>query len=430
MVRQNCGQPAKRWSGRLLRRSFPRCGAPVLLVAVAAVLCVVFRGAALASPAPVTQVAQGRTQENPEPRGDPGFFGALPETSLQELEEHGVTQPIDKVFEELVRDQDLSWREIVKDVISGKGIDFLGVSKALARSAAGGFLASGSLFGKIMLIGVSVACLEILSLTISPSGSNRVAVWACHISLIILAIMSFNEVLKVARNATEAIRTAFFAFIPALTTLSLVSGAPVTASVLHPLVFGVGTIACVFVLDVAFPLIYTSIVLDLAGNLGGGDRASGVAGMLRQIAFLGTGVFMACFVGIVMGQKAAAGFADGMAFRTAKYVASTFIPIAGKAIGDTMDMFFVSTYGLRTALGLAGCIALLAVVFGPFLQVLGCLVVWKVSAAVLGPVTGNTVQKSLKSMADGITALAVSLFVTSFVFIICLSLVAQAAKPY
>ena len=47
--------------------------------------------------------------------------------------------------------------------MSGKGIDFLGILKSLATGATREFLASGSLFRKIMLIGVSVACLEILS---------------------------------------------------------------------------------------------------------------------------------------------------------------------------------------------------------------------------------------------------------------------------
>ncbi len=373
------------------------------------------------------QIAQAGPSQNPAATPAPASSW---NTSLDGLDKDGVTEPIDRVFQDLVRDQSLSWREIVKDIMSGKGIDFSGILRSLAAGAARGFLVSGPLFGKIMLIGVSVACLEILSETISPSGSNRIALWACHISLVILAVWSFNDVLRIAKDATEAVRTAFFSFIPALTTLSVVSAAPVTASILHPLVFGVGTAVSIFVLDVAFPMIYTSIALDLAGNLGGGERVSGVAGMLRQLAFLGIGTSMACFVGIVMGQRAATGLADGMAYRTAKYVSSTFIPVAGKAIGDTMDMFFVSTYGLRSAMGLAGAVTVVAVVFTPLLRVLGCLFVWKVSAAVLGPIAGREVSKSLKSMADGITALSMSLFITCFVFTICLSLVAQATKPF
>jgi stage III sporulation protein AE len=119
-----------------------------------------------------------------------------------------------------------------------------------------------------------------------------------------------------------------------------------------------------------------------------------------------------------------------MAFRTAKYVSSTFIPIIGKPIGDTMDMFFVSAYNLRSALGVIGSIALLAGVFPPFIQVLSCLAVWKVSAAVLGPISGANVRKSLKSMSDGVVTIATATFVTSFCFVICLSLVAHAVRPF
>ncbi|NLA61070.1 MAG: hypothetical protein GX863_08295, partial [Firmicutes bacterium] len=296
-------------------------------------------------------------------------------------------------------------------------------------TVAGGLLANSKILGKIVLIGVAMACLEILATTISPGGVNRLALWASHLALIALAVLSFRDVLAIARTAMENLRAAFFAFIPALSGLSLVSGMPVTAGVLHPLVFGMGTVASVFVLDVAFPMIYTSIALDMAGNLGGGERASGIASMLRQVAFVGIGLLMACFVGAVQSQRAASALADGMAYRTANYMSGTFIPVAGKLVSDTMDMFFCSAYSLRSAMGLAGCIALFGALFSPLVEILSCLVVWKLSVAVLGPLCGNAVSRSLKSMADGIALLAMSVFVTCFVFVICLSLVAQAVRP-
>lgn len=354
----------------------------------------------------------------------------VPGSGLEELEEHGLTDSVDQIFRETYSLRDFRWQDMVKDILGGKGINFAKLGKAIARTAAADFLAGSAVLGKVMLIGVATASLEILAETLSPSGSNRIAIWACHISLIVLAVMSFNEVLGIAREAMASLSSAFFAFIPALTGLSMVSAATVTASILHPLVWGMGVVASVFLLDLAFPMIYTSVALDLAGSLGGGNRASGVAAMLRQTAFLATGLVMSCFVGVTIGQRAATGLADGMAYRTAKYVSSTFIPIAGKAIGDTMDMFFVSAYGLRSAVGLVGCLGLFAVVFSPLLKVLACMVVWKVSAAVLGPIAGSSVAKSLKAMADGVMFIAVALFATCFVFVICLSLVAQAARPF
>ncbi len=363
----------------------------------------------------------------------PGTGGDRPspaEAPLEKLEDSGATQPIDSIFDQISGNGGVSWRDVLKDILSGKGLNFGRLMAAFGKSIAADLLVSSKILGKIMLIGVVMACLEVLTETISPGGSSKIALWASHLALIVLAIMSFNDVLRIARNAMDTVRTAFFAFIPALTSLSLVSGAPVTASVLHPLVFGMGTLVSVFVVDVAFPMIYTSIALDLAGNLSEGDRASGIAGMLRQTAFLGIGVLMACFVGAVVGQKAASGLADGMAYRTAKYMTSTFIPVIGKPIGDTMDMFFVSAYSLRGALGIVGCVALLGGVFSPFLQILSCLCVWKIAAAVLGPLCGNNVRKSLKSMSDGVVTVAMAMFVTSFCFVICLSLVAHAVRPF
>lgn len=350
--------------------------------------------------------------------------------SLRNLDESGLTEPIDRVFREMVGDGGLTWHEMVRDVLSGKGLDFGSLRGMVARTVAGGLLANTKVLGKITLIGVAMACLEILALTISPGGSGKLAVWASHLALIALAVFSFRDVLAIARTAMENLRSAFFAFVPAITSLSLVSGMPVSAGILHPLVFGMGSLASVFVLDVAFPMIYTSVAVDMAGNLGGGERVEGVAAMLRQAAFLGVGILMACFAGAVVGQKAASGLADGMAFRTAKYVSSTFIPVAGKLVSDTMDMFFCSAYSLKSAIGLVGSVALFATLCSPLAQILSCLAIWKVAASVLGPLAGDSVRRSLKSMADGIAFLAMSVFVTGFVFVICLSAISRAVRPY
>lgn len=408
--------------GRRALRSRRRAVAATVAVTAAMVLALAL---VLARPAVVSAAGAASSAV-----GQPIEPSDALDSSLKSIEESGATAPIDRVFQDISRGGEISWKDILEDILTGKGLDLGRLGKAFAGSVAADLLVSSKVLGKIMLIGVVIACLQILTETIAPGGSSGIALWASHLALVVLAVLSFNEVLRIARDAMATLQAAFFAFIPALTSLSLVSGAPVTAAVLHPLVFGMGTLVSVFVVDVAFPMIYTSIALNMAGDLGGGDRASGVAAMLRQAAFAGTGVLMACFVGIVVGQRAAAGFADGMAYRTARYLSSTFIPVAGRLIGDSMDMFFLSAYSLRGALGIVGAIALLGAVFSPVLQILSCLFVWKIASSVLGPLCGNDVHRSIKSMSDGIALIAMSTFVTCFCFVICVSLVAHAVRPF
>ncbi|MGI6628237.1 MAG: stage III sporulation protein AE [Bacillota bacterium] len=355
---------------------------------------------------------------------------SLWEKSLDNLDDSGMGRPMDEIFDDIFQARGPGYKEIVKDILSGKGIGFGQFLKRLAGVSLGEFPHYAKILGQIVLIGVAIASLSILGETLSADGSSRIAITSAHMVLVLLSVLSFRDVLAVATEAVQSLRTAFFAFIPALIGLVLASGAPVTSGVLHPAVFGMGSLVSIIILDVAFPLVFTSIAIDMAGNFGGGERVSGVSDMLRQIASIGIGFSMASFVGVVAGERAAAGVADGIALRTAKYMSSTFIPVAGKMVGDTMDMFFHSILALRSAVGIAGILAIIGVVFSPLVKVIACLAAWRVALAVLGPTCGIQVRRSLQAMVSGVAFLAVTLFATSFVFVICLSLVAQAVRSY
>lgn len=356
--------------------------------------------------------------------------GALWETSLADIEESELGQSVTHLFQDIFQNDGPSFRDVVQGILTGKGFRFKDCLGILVRQALGNVGGYAKVLGQIMLVGVTVASLNILGQTVAPDGASTIAQTSAHMVLVLLAVFSFKDVLGVAIETVDGLRTAFFAFIPVVTGMVLASGAPITAGVLHPTVFGMGTFVSVFILDVAFPLIFTSIAVDMAGNFGGGDRVSGIAEVLRQTAFVGMGFLLAAFVGVVAGERAAAGVADGITLRTAKYMSSTFIPVAGKMVGDTMDMFFHSLFALRSAVGLAGSLALMGVVFSPLIKVMSCYVAWRIALAVLGPICGDPIKRSLQAMTSGVGFLGVTIFATSFIFIICLSLVSQAVKAF
>ncbi len=358
------------------------------------------------------------------------FSNSILEETLDDMGNSGLSQPMIQMFEEVFRQEKISFNEFIHDILAGKGASFKECLNMLSAQVLGDFAGYAKILGQIILVGVTISCLNILGKTMAPDGASQIAETSAYMVLVLIAIFSFKDILGLAAETVENLRAAFFAFIPVVTSMVMISGAPVTAGVLHPTIFGMGTFVSVFILDIAFPLIFTSITVDMAGNFGGGERVSGIAEMLRQIAFIGMGILLVAFVGVVTGERAAAGVADTIALRTAKYMSSTFIPVAGKMVGDTMDMFFHSLFALRSAVGLAGSIVILGVVFSPLVKVVACFVAWRAALAVLGPTCGSRVRRSLHVMASGVGFLAITLFSTSFIFIICLSLIAQAAKAF
>ena len=208
------------------------------------------------------------------------------------MENSGITQPLDEVYKDLAARSGYTWKDMVHDIMTGKGIDIKKIAGVYGENLVSGFLGHLPVLGKILIIGVIMACMEVLGQTLSPQGSNKVGVQAVHMALIVLAVFSFRDVLIIAIEAMENLRAAFFAFIPVLTCLGMVSGAPVTASSLQPLVFFMGYFVSIITVDMFFPLIHTSVALDMAGNFGGGDKAGGVANLMRQVAFIGMGLVM------------------------------------------------------------------------------------------------------------------------------------------
>ena len=104
-------------------------------------------------------------------------------------------------------------------------------------------------------------------------------------------------------------------------------------------VFGMGTFVSVFILDIAFPLIFTSIAQIWPAISAGKQGFWGV--WCSGKPPLSAWVFCWRFRRRGCGRKSSRRVADSVTLRTAKYMSSTFIPVAGKMVGDTMDMFSI-----------------------------------------------------------------------------------------
>lgn len=416
---------AKGTSGRdFLKRSgvyrfvFTGAGAACLLSLIAGVITVVYGPA----PAVFAQEGAGAT-------GGVGV-GGIPGPSLETLDDSGVSAVLDQVQSELETLPSYSWRELAGDVLSGKGPDWKRVGAAVSAKVFGEVVTVVPFLGKLILICVVMGLLEILASSLSKDGVASVATWACFLVLALMAWSSFRQCAEIAREALDALMSLLYCIVPVLCGLAASSGAPVSAATLHPLVLGTGYMVATVISDIAFPLLFTATAMEFAAGLGVEGRVSGVSDLLRQVSLVLIGVMMASFVGVVVSQRASAGVADGVALRTAKYLSSTFVPVAGKMVSDTMDMFFVASSALRSALGVAGAILVLAGSALPLARILLILLAWKVATALCAVFLPPGAARSMKAVSSAIALVATSVGLTAFVFVICVSLVAGAVRVF
>jgi stage III sporulation protein AE len=324
-----------------------------------------------------------------------------------------------------------SWGELLWALLRGEQpLDLGALGRGVLHYFAGELWQGSRLLAQLLVLVVVCALLENLHAALAGDGAGRVAYLACYLALVAIAISSLGAAMGLAREVVERLELLMKAILPVLIPLLAASGAPASAAMLHPvMVTAVYAVASV-VTQVVFPVLQLAAVLDLVGHLSPRFRITGMVELLRQLALGALGLALTLFCGIVAVQRAAAGVADTLTVRTAKYVSSTFIPLVGKLFADTVEMLYVSSSALRSVLGIAGAVVIFVSVTFPITKLVALIFIYRLAAALAQPVGGETVVSCLRSISASLVMAAVSVAAVALMFVVSLAMVTSAARPW
>lgn len=338
---------------------------------------------------------------------------AAPVTELQ-IPEAPVDE-VERLLEGLRRELGADFPGIgLRDLVSllrgeGDGPDLRSFGSALATYFAKEIVANATLLGRLLAL---VVLLGLLLALRSSFGDESVAQVAYLLGCIVLAGLAINGL----RIAVEAARehvglTLDFmrAIMPVLLSLLIGVGAVVTAGLFSPwLLFATYAIASVCN-GLVVPMVMVSAACEVVSSLGTQVKVTGVASVLRQVAVTALGLSLTLFLGVMTVQSAAGSVADGVAFRTGKFLASSFLPVIGKMFGDAMEMVVGGSLVLKNAVGIAGGLAVFAMTALPALKIGAVILIYRVAAALAQPVAGREIVACLDGIANclGVVLLAV-----------------------
>ncbi|MDP2871715.1 MAG: stage III sporulation protein AE [Bacillota bacterium] len=302
----------------------------------------------------------------------------------------------------------------VRDVIgmirgTGDGPNLRALGSALAAYFAREVVVNLHLLGRLVAL---MALLGVLTALRTSFGSESVARAAYLVTAVVLAGLAISGL----RTGVEATRghiqlTVDFmrAILPVLLSLLIGVGAVVTAGLFSPwMLFATYFIASVSS-GVVVPLVIVAAACEIVSTLGGEIKVTAAASVCRQIAITVLGVSMTVFLGVMTVQSAAGSVADGVAMRTGKFLATSFIPIIGKMFGDAFEMVIGGSLVLKNAVGIAGAIAVFVITALPALKVGALVLIYRIAAALAEPIAGPQIVACLDGIANclGLMLLAV-----------------------
>ncbi|HHW92318.1 MAG TPA: stage III sporulation protein AE [Firmicutes bacterium] len=284
-------------------------------------------------------------------------------------------------------------------------------------------VANSHLLGKLLLLAVIAAVLNNIQQAFTEQEVGQVAYSVCFLVLLAMAVQTFTIAINTGQEAVERMVTFMQALLPVLLALLTAVGGIASAAVFHPLLLMIISILATVIESTIFPLIYIAAILAIVSQLSSGVSISRLAGLIQEGSVVLLGLAISIFIGVIVVQGVAASVSDGVSLRTVKFLAGTFVPLVGKMLADTIDAVASCSLLLKNAIGLVGVLAVILLCSFPILKLAALILIYKVAAAAIQPITEGRLVQCLNSLANSLTVVLVSIATVAIMFFITITVI-------
>lgn len=319
---------------------------------------------------------------------------------------------------------ELSLGDLISRVMRGQEILNVGaLISGLLQYLFKEVVANSRLLGQLLLLAVIAAILNNIQQAFAAEGVGQVAYSVCFLVLLALAVQTFGIAIGAGEGAIEKMVTFMQALLPLLLTLLTAVGGVASAAVFHPLLFMIISVLATLIKSTVFPLIYIAAVLTIVSQLSPGVSISRLASLIQEASIAILGIIISIFIGVLVVQGVAASVSDGVSIRTVKFLAGTLVPLMGKMLADTIDTIAGCSLLLKNAIGIIGVMGVILLCAFPILKLASLILIYKVAAAIIQPLTEGRLTQCLNSLANSLTVVLVSVATVGVMFFITITIV-------
>jgi stage III sporulation protein AE len=315
------------------------------------------------------------------------------------------------------------------DMVTGeKAFSISGVMEGIGSFLFHELLINGKLLGAILIITVFAMILETLQSAFEKNTVSTVAYAISYLVLIILAVNSFRVAVDFAQDAIHDMVGFILALMPLILALLASTGGVTSAALFHPMIVFLVNTSSMLISNIVFPLLFLSAILSIVSSFSVKYQITKLAQLLRTVSLGLMGSFLTIFLAVLSLQGATAAVADGVAIRTAKYVAGNFIPVVGRVFADAADTVVGASLLVKNTVGLAGVLVLLLLVAFPGLKILILAFIYNISSAVMQPLGNSPILSCLSIIGKNLLFIFGALAAVSLMFFLAITIVISAAN--
>lgn len=273
---------------------------------------------------------------------------AIIESQLDALNLSSFIEEGEKYTKDVFKDVDIG--ELLESAVSGK-INTKTIYANILGLLGEEIVSSITIIGGILAIIVVHAILKNIGENIGKNSISQVAYYVEYILIVTLVMTSFTNVIDMVKGTITNLIGYINILIPLLLALVMTTGTAITASVMQPVILGaivfIGNGITLFFL----PVLLISMILGIVSNLSDKIQIGKLAKMLKSSIVWVLGFVLTMFVSILSFEGTLTSSVDGLTIKGLKTASSTFIPVVGKVLGDSVDTVLRSNISYKKCSG-------------------------------------------------------------------------------
>ncbi len=279
----------------------------------------------------------------------------------------------------------------------------------------------------VMILSVLCSYLSALSNERNKDVSN-IAFYACYIIIAGICSATFLDIMECGLGAVNNMVLIARVVVPVVITSLAVTGAVTSATVFQPMFLGIIEISLTVIKKFFVPIIMLLTSLNIVNCMSEKINAEKMVQFLSKVVKWGLSVMLTIFVGAAGLQSFASGSFDGLSVKLTKFAASNLIPVVGGILSESVETVMNCSVIIKNAVGIVGIVILVLSMALPLVKIAACLIVMRLTAAIIQPVSDEKTVKCLSGTADAVGLIFGIVFAVTIMLVLVLTIMLNAGN--
>lgn len=322
-------------------------------------------------------------------------------------------------------DEKMGFREMVKGLISGE-IKFTGeflwnlVSKQFFYE----FKNTKSALVHVLAIVIIAAVFRNFSGVFQNNQISEMCFYVLYMLLITICLNSFRILISSATSGLSSLLEFLKLLGPVYFMAVALSTGSVTSIAFYNMILILICIVELVIQSFLIPLVQVYMLIRILNDLSTEEYLSKFGELLHTVIVWILRTMLGAVIGINLIQGLLAPAIDSVK-RSVLLRGGEAIPIIGDVIGGASEIVLGTTVLIKNGIGVAGAIICIAICMAPVVQMAVVTLMYKLTAALIQPISEKRIVGCVSSMADGAEILLRVIFTSGVLFLITIAMVAN-----